>query len=485
MSPSFPNAPVAKGRKSQSTRWLDILPIGPPSMGQSHLGTSAGNSLQVEVTPAPEPPTLQHESRLHIPDAFRLHAPQPRASPSLQPALNSSRTPVSRPLTSLGHSEIPINRAPTPSSRPRTPHRPPDIMVLPSSRICSDVTPYNPEDGCQSLRSSTPVSQGRRDTVVHAPANPYMLGSAAVPRPGNSTTSRDPRTRMPQNLFRENSSVLIPRCERRLLIIGCSYQDRTPYLAAFDPLNGIRNDRDRLRTAFQSRQYSVETMVEDEGNKIQVLRRIREFLASAEAGDIRVIVFTGHATKVGDREQFVIIPSGSTSDSDTISSAEWQSTILENASAGVVVVSIFATCMSGAMVSEDGVRLPNFERIAERQSSASIPSDGPIQIILSSSGDSQLSFEFKTPLDSSAMGWNDYFLWALAETTKRSDVDSWESFVKTLQTSFAYVRTAGFRNSSFSYPQDLDWLLNHPQTPRIYLSPQAPEFNRFMPPRIN
>ncbi|CAE6447588.1 unnamed protein product [Rhizoctonia solani] len=393
MSLGYPDAPVAKGRKSLTT-WLNVLPTGPP--------------LNAEVEQEPQPPRFNktdiegRASRGVATQVTRVpeQLPHDFRQPQAQIHVPRSRTPFGRPRTPLDRSRTPVNRTPapfdlrTPPSRPQTPQsqeslgkqRPANIVVPSQSQACKEILAYNP------------------------------------------------------------------------------------------------NDRDRLRTAFQNRKYSVETMVEEEGNKNEILRRVGNFLASAEGGDIRMIVFTGHATRIGNDRKFAIIPWGCSSEDDTITSAEWQSVVLWNAAPGVVVVSVFATCMSGAAM-EQSERLTNFDRIIEKQSLVTALPNGPIQIILSSSGDAQSSFEYHTPSHrSGSTTWHDYFLWALAETTQMVDVDSWESFVKTLQTTFNYVRTAGFRNSSFQYPHDLEWLLNHPQTPRIFVSSQMPDFDRFLPP---
>ncbi|KDN35333.1 hypothetical protein RSAG8_11667, partial [Rhizoctonia solani AG-8 WAC10335] len=384
-------------------------------------------------------------------------------------------------------SDLPaLYRPRTPSSRPQTPksqvslgrQRPPSIAVPSQSRVCRGVIAYNPSGPSQDLDSSPPIPHGRQNIPVQASSSHDMLPAQLR----HSIVPCGPVARGSQILSRDTTYMSIPRCERGLLIIGSSHRDPTPYTDGLPPLSGIQNDRDLLRTAFQSRRYSVETMVEEEGDKNEILTRVGNFLASAERGDIRMIVFTGHAARVGTDQHFAIIPWGCSSDDETITSAEWQRIILKNAGAGVVVVSVFATCMSGA-VAEQSERLTNFDRIIERQSLAPNLPNGPIQIILSSSGDNQSSFEYHTPSHhSDSTTWHDYFLWALAETTKRTDVDTWESFVKTLQTTFNYVRAAGFRNSSFQYPQDLEWLLRHPQTPHISASSQIPDFNRFLPP---
>ncbi|CAE6530799.1 unnamed protein product [Rhizoctonia solani] len=476
-----PEAPVAKGRKSELTRWLDILPTGPPLNTEQEPQTqhfnktitgfehSASRGVAAPVTRAPR--KLQYD--FLQPHASRLHTHPPQ-------------TPSTHPHPPLGRPHTLLDRAPILSSRPQTPRtqaslgkqRPPSIAIPSQSRACGGVIPYNPAGSLQDLGSSAPIPHGRRSAPVEALSSHDMLPL----QPSRSIAPHGPVARGSQTLSRSTTYMSIPKCERGLLIIGSSHQNPTTYAAKFPPLWSVQNDRDRLRAAFQSRKYSVETMVEEEGNKKEILRRVGNFLASAEGGDIRMIVFTGHGDRIGTDQQFAIIPSGCSSEDDTITSAEWQSIVIENAAAGVVVVSVFATCMSGAAMKQSE-RLTNFDRIIERQSLAPELPNGPIHIILSSSGDTQSSFEYHTPSHHSGLTtWHDYFLWALAETIQRAEVDSWELFMKTLQTTFNYVRTAGFRNSSFQYPRDLEWLLHHPQTPYISVSSQMPDFVRFLPP---
>ncbi|CAE6436147.1 unnamed protein product [Rhizoctonia solani] len=484
---SPPEAPVVKGRKSGATRWLDILPTGPPlnteqELRTQHLKTDTrpDHSRSQGVAAPVIPASGQRQHYFLQPRASQPHAPRPQTPfTHPQPPLGRPHTPLDRTLTLSG-------RPQTPSSRPQTPRtqvslgkqRPPSISIPSQSRTCGGVIAYNPEESPQVLDFSPPIPRGRRNEPVQALSSHDMLPRQLSP----SIAPRGPVARGSKTPSRDTTYMSIPRCERGLLIIGSSHRDPTTYAAKFPPLRGIQNDRDRLRTAFQSRKYSVETMVEEEGNKSEILRRVGNFLASAEGGDIRMIVFTGHGDRIGTDQQFVILPWGCSSEDDTITSAEWKRIVLENAGAGVVVVSVFATCMSGAVM-EESEKLTNFDRIIERQSLAPDLPNGPIHIILSSSGDTQSSFEYHTPSHhSGSTTWHDYFLWALAETIQRAEVDSWELFVKTLQTTFNYVRTAGFRNSSFQYPEDLEWLLHHPQTPHISVSSRMPAFDRFLPP---
>ncbi|KAG8733531.1 hypothetical protein FRC11_005533 [Ceratobasidium sp. 423] len=513
MSPIPPDGPVARGRRSQTLRWHDVLPTGPPLNGGQELfpqhfdevnnrpRNGAGRAT-IQVGPAPGAQTPRHNllrSRLVQSQAPELQAPRPQTpSNAFRMPWNRPRTPLTRPQTPLNRARTPLNqsltpsnRSQTPSSRPQTPQsqvslsrqRPPNIVVPPQSQISQRMVAYNPSEPSPDLDSSPPIPHGRRNVPAHISSGPVT--PPMQPRPSiesRGPIARSSRIRTPS---RDTTYMSIPQRERGLLIIGGSYREQTPYTSEFPPLLGIQNDRDRLRTAFQERQYSVETMVEEESDKTEILRRMGNFLASAGAGDIRMIVFTGHASKIGADQRFAIILSDSTSDDGTITSEEWQSTIIQNAGAGVVVISVFATCMSGA-VAEQSVKLTNFDQIIQQQSRAPDAPAGPIQIILSSSGEAQLSFEYRTPPHRSTSGWHDYFLWALAETTQRPGIHDWESFVKTLQTTFTYVRTASFRDSSsFQYPQDLDWLLHNPQTPHIFVSSQMPDFNRFLPPQTH
>ncbi|KAF8752539.1 hypothetical protein RHS01_07590 [Rhizoctonia solani] len=297
------DAPVAKGRKSNSVvRWIDVFqqdhtPLRADKVTQALHLQSTYTDLHVESIEHPveaesEPPGSW--SGGVTARCIRMNTPR-------------SQTPSNALHRTLIRSQPPA-RSGTPPARSRTPilqvpsgrQRPTNILVPSRSPNLSTVTAYNPADTLRHLDLSTPISQGRRNAHV-------------------SSRAFDHRS---------------------------SHQEPHAYMTDLAPLMSTHNDRNRLRTAFQSRRYSVETMVEHEGNKGAILRRVGNFLASAEAGDIRMIVFTGHGTKIGEDRQFAIIPSQCASDNDTISSAEWQSTILESAGAGVVVVSVFAAFLN-------------------------------------------------------------------------------------------------------------------------------------------
>ncbi|KAJ1303067.1 hypothetical protein OPQ81_011268 [Rhizoctonia solani] len=422
--------------------------------------------------------------------ASQVQALRPQAPVNILERTRCPQTPIIHPHSPLGPPHTPPNRFLTESkppeellNRPPIPQsqvwlgkpRPPNIFVPPPGQICGGLIAYNPMEPSGDLDSS-PIPHGRRNLPTHTSSDPDIL----LRQPRYAIASRGPVAQGSRNQSRDTSYMTVPKCERALLIIGNSHREPTPYTTKLPPLLGIQNDRDRLRKAFQSRKYSVETMVEEDGDKREILRRVGNFLASAEEGDVRVIVFTGHAVRIGTNRQFAIIPSSASCDNDTISPVEWQNAVLNNAADGVVVISIFTTCMSGAMV-EQSVELTNFDRVTERQSLVTDSPNGPIQIILSSSGDTQASFEYHTRSNNASSSWHDCFLWALAETTQRTDIDNWESFVKTLQTTFTYVRATSFRYSSFNYPHDLEWLLYNPQTPRIFVSSQMPDFDKFLP----
>jgi hypothetical protein len=272
------------------------------------------------------------------------------------------------------------------------------------------------------------------------------------------------------------SFVTARRGERRLLIIGGGHRTATcSYADTFRQLSGVLNDRNNLRSTFKPRGYSVQTMVEVEYDRTQILENIAEFLSTAIAGDVRVIVFTGHTARVGPDQRIAIIPPNCPSEGETITADVWHHTINTSAGSGVLVVSVFAACESGAILQQmqniDIIRLTDFNRLADTQHTGD--PNGPIHIALSSSGATQLSYEYFAPCRSSDPRSHDPFLWALAETVRRPNINDWGSFVETLQNIFDFVRATGFQHGGdYEFPYDLEWLLENPQTPRMAIPPR-------------
>lgn len=179
------------------------------------------------------------------------------------------------------------------------------------------------------------------------------------------------------------------RRERKMLIIGSQYdpevrQSATTFTFAseLDSLDGTKDDVKSLKSLFRKRAYSVETFVGEEFDKEEVLEKLSEFLRSAQEGDIRAIVFTGHALRTLD-DVVAIVPPHCPNKEDVIPAKQWEETVKLNTKPGVVVLSIFASCQSGELMPQK-INLKPLSNISEMDTSAS--SDVPIFITLASCG---------------------------------------------------------------------------------------------------
>jgi hypothetical protein len=272
-----------------------------------------------------------------------------------------------------------------------------------------------------------------------------------------------------------NISPVQQQCQRKLLIIGTNYNSYTRqqttnccYAETLGPLYGAVNDTGDLRTAFRKRGYSVHTLGERDFDRDQLLQEIGNFLASARAGDVRAIVFTGHSVQVGRDQHPAIVPPICRTEKDVIPAPLLDQTIRARTRAGVIVLSIFATCMSGGFM-QQSVKLTDFNQTMATNNI--ISSNTPIFVTFSSSEVFESSYESAVlPHDPEI---HDHFLWALASTAKNPKVTDWASFVKTLETAFNFARTIGSVWGELEAGEPaLDWLLKNSQTPYCTVASQ-------------
>ncbi|KAG8701310.1 hypothetical protein FRC09_005445 [Ceratobasidium sp. 395] len=251
--------------------------------------------------------------------------------------------------------------------------------------------------------------------------------------------------------------------ERKLLIIGSNYREANRRAStqlsvasvAYEPLSGIESDVRDLRSTFQGRGYSVQTMTQEDFSRVDVLDRVAMFLSTASPGDVRAIVFTGHSHKY-DTSAAMIPP---ISPSNTIGADDWNQNIRSHAKPGVIVLSIIATCFSGGFA-EQGVRITDFDHAQGVQDGLS--PDVPIYITFSSSGAHEAAYE--SSLGSHEPQCRDHFLWALAGTARDSGIRNWHHFVETLRERFGYARVKGAEGLRDG---TLPWLCQHPQHPEF------------------
>jgi hypothetical protein len=348
-----------------------------------------------------------------------------------------------------------LNRiALVPYNAPETPA--PQLDIVPPGSPVS-LAEISGHDAQQALDSS------RLETIVEEVTGFGVTITSALASPSG------PRTQAPA------SSPIQQQCQRKLLIIGTNYDSNArrqttncSYAETLSPLYGAFNDTGDLRTAFRKRGYSVHTLGERDFDRVQLLREIGNFLASARAGDVRAIIFTGHSVQLGPDQIPAIVPPICMTEEDAIPAPLLDETIRTCASAGVIVLSIFATCMSGGFM-QQSVKLTDFNQAMATHNIRS--SNNPIFITFSSSEISESSYESAVlPHDPEI---HDHFLWALASTAKNREVTDWGSFVKTLETTFNFARTVGsvWGETEAGKPA-LQWLLENSQTPYFTVKSQ-------------
>ncbi|KAG8695747.1 hypothetical protein FRC09_008963, partial [Ceratobasidium sp. 395] len=251
---------------------------------------------------------------------------------------------------------------------------------------------------------------------------------------------------------------------RRALIIAFDYK-HTDSLGDSQSdiiisLNSASNDARDLAATFGDRGYSVETVVEEAYNREEILNTIAGFLNSAVAGDVRVIIFSGHATRTDGTSSSpaMVLPVAS---ANKLHADDWNRNIRAHAKPGVVVLSVIATCYSGGFV-ERGTRIIDVEHMPKAEG---IVND-PIYITFSASGPFEVAYE--SPIDSDDPEYHCHLLWAVAGTVRDREVKSWDEFIMGLRERFGYARVKGLAGRGAREGQDgVKWLCDHPQHPEF------------------
>ncbi|KAG8731318.1 hypothetical protein FRC11_004513 [Ceratobasidium sp. 423] len=166
-----------------------------------------------------------------------------------------------------------------------------------------------------------------------------------------SPISLDVHGRALARSFRTPSPSNLP--SRKLLIIGSSYKEHYEVKRKFsiESLDWDLRDRDELKTVFKQRNYSVQTLIEEEFNSEHVLTRVAQFLNDAESGDFRVIMFIGHGH--ADEDGMVsLVPLECPSAGKAITYVEWDHNIRKHSRPGVMVFSIVAHSFSGGIMKQ-------------------------------------------------------------------------------------------------------------------------------------
>ncbi|QRV95974.1 hypothetical protein RhiJN_23992 [Ceratobasidium sp. AG-Ba] len=253
----------------------------------------------------------------------------------------------------------------------------------------------------------------------------------------------------------------------KILIMGSNYTRgvrRTYTVSSNITLQGPSSDKESLKDSFAQRGFSTHSFVNDEFDRDQALDKLARFLQTARSGDIRAIVFTGHA------ERGMLIPPNCPTPDMGISSADWERTIRDNAQSGVIVLSVFATCYSGSFMQQPiNLRNLNSEPKCSAPDSV-VKASGPILITFSSASASQLSYESSvTHHNLGRVG--DHFLFALEQAVRSPHVQTWSGFIDSIEYHFQAAREICAAIAAQEGAESSEaWIESNPQTPAFSAS---------------
>lgn len=277
-------------------------------------------------------------------------------------------------------------------------------------------------------------------------------------------------------------SVTQDDISRKLLVIGSNYTRgcrRTFSISSAITLEGAVGDKNVLRETFVQRGYSASSMVNDIFDQNDALNKVSQFVSTARCGDVRAIVFTGHAISTEMEASPAIIPPNCPTRELAIPAQLWEDTIRASAKPGVVVLSIFASCFSGGFMQQP-ISMQNLDTLTINEPGA-YSQAGPILVTFSSASPDQLSYESSIEHTDP---WRvaDHFLHAFARTVQLSQVNNWESFVSTLESEFQAARDIGASFDPDRTPEE--WKSDSPQTPMLTASslPVSTNFFEFPTP---
>ncbi|KAG8739194.1 hypothetical protein FRC10_006058, partial [Ceratobasidium sp. 414] len=254
----------------------------------------------------------------------------------------------------------------------------------------------------------------------------------------------------------------------KILIIGSNYSKGPQRAFTIMSLESPSSDKDILKGTFKARGYSVWSMVNDEFGRDDALNRVSEFLSTARCGDVRAIVFTGHAERPSDGERTVLIPPNCPKKELAIPADLWERTIRENTKPGVIVLSIFASCFSGDLMHQK-INLKDFNSTPGTNGVSNVDSE-PILVTFSSATKEQRSYESSIERQG-PFRVSDHFLHALNLTAQSTDVKDWRSFINVLESHFEKAREVAAMIVDELRPKR--WIEESPQTP-MYSASSVP-----------
>lgn len=516
--PPNPRPPPNRSQSSQSrSRWYNLLPEDAPAqpIEREIGGNSETSSDTSSVTAGSD------QSYCFSPNEGTINTPLSEV-PSSPPAADIPPPLIlvpAPPRIPFVHRSITF---PPPYQHPRDsiPDSAQIIILGPRATLfdspvpltsCTTATQHNVQPSGTSMQSARIIIEGlsgffdvveRQGSIDHqstagSSVDPYLLARRSryqdFPRSVHGSASADDwvictPTATEPDLDRESWYSADPR-ERKLLIIGSSYEADTFRRATIDTtgtLMGASHDVRSLKSVFRRSRYDVDSLVENSFDAGTVLERVAKFLGDAEEGDVRAIIFTGHARqRTPDAPAAIILPGNEHEDPQGLITAdEWEQTVRANTKPGVIVLSIFANCFSGSFMQQH-VSVKDLSRPAEPEAEAADATpNAPIFITFASSRENQKTFESVVgcPCESRDSDWRygDHFLRAFTLAARNRNFTDWQSFIKVLDNNLAHVREVG----AF-FAGEPNWLEENPQS-AMYTSSHSllPDLDDVMPSDI-
>ncbi|KAG8733532.1 hypothetical protein FRC11_005534 [Ceratobasidium sp. 423] len=507
----FAFAPDPGSRRQTKKKWFDILPeeqVEFVDESNDCAGSSEGSLISDgsrTATTDSEPPlssgcvtngTPDTEVASVPPTCGRFGIPPPIQIPSTAPYVG--RRATSLPLLN-GYVQ---HEVPEPSQivmiEPKNP-----LFESPAPFTSNTTTSFSAQqrEPSTSMTSARSIIQGLRRLFDAVDRQTSIGYASAVPSPQNAqhpsyspdfpVSAVDDRDWEICNLTPATVAsswyTADPR-ERKLLIIGSGYdstnfrQATTETLATLTTLCGVSHDVKSLTSVFKQRSFVVETLVGDSFDAQTVLDRVKIFLSDAAEGDVRAIIFTGHAARTqADQKVAIVPPSGyhRTGDPDEglISADAWRAAVNGSTQPGVIVLSIFASCMSGDLMNQP----VNMKDLNDPMAAGGAPPDpetstpAPIFITFASSRSDQNTYESVVdppPSRDAPLRYGDHFLRAFTLAARESHALDWAGFIRVLEEKFSQLRMIGAicaANDPDPDGRDPNWLATHPQDP-VYSS---------------
>ncbi|KAG9091789.1 hypothetical protein FS749_016240 [Ceratobasidium sp. UAMH 11750] len=257
------------------------------------------------------------------------------------------------------------------------------------------------------------------------------------------------------------ASLAQPRPSRKILIVGSPYdrnERRTATMFSITTLYATLEDKEDLKDAFRQRDYSVHSLVNSHFTREDVMQKVAHFFQDARSGDVRAVVFTGHAHREGDGPVMLIPPQCSGAE-EAISEKDWEENIRKHAKPGVVVFSILAHCLGDFMTQELDLR--QWHDVIRRDQTSSAEA-GPIFVTFSATSGGMSAYESALVANSSRA--TDHFIYALLATMHNTGVHDWGSFFRVFEGEFQMARAAASQ-VYLDRPPEERWREDNPQHP--------------------